>query len=163
MAATATRQQVDPIVARRERAVKALHSGLFRVWRLGAEGNTFRWALENGGGKTYTISYDRQQKSFTCSCPDFQKRGHQVGTCKHIEAVKIWERANRAANGKAANGEAKGVAHDAQRATDENDLAALIAAIREQNEILREVARYLKAIANHEYEREQTRRIIRAA
>ena len=162
MTATATRQQVDSIVARRERAVKALHSGLFRIWRLGAEGNTFRWALENGGGKTYTISYDRQQKSFSCTCPDFQKRGHQVGTCKHIEAVKIWERANRA-NGKADNGKAKGAAHDAQRTTDENDLAALIAAIREQNEILRAIAHYLRSIAEHEYEREQTRRLIRAA
>ncbi len=148
MTATATRQQVDSIVARRERAVKALHSGLFRIWRLGAEGNTFRWALENGGGKTYTISYDRQQKSFTCTCPDFQKRGAQVGTCKHIEAVKIWERQRRT-NGKVngINGASKNTNGAAAPATHTGDpLWALVEALREQNEILNEIRKELRQI-----------------
>ncbi len=159
MTATATRPQFDPVQARVARAQEALAAGRYSIWRKGSEGTLYRWTLKNGGGKTYTISYDRQQKSFTCTCPDFQKRGAQVGTCKHIEAVKIWERANRA-NGKTANSE-KGATHDAPCTT--HDLAALIAAIREQNEILRLIAHYLRSIAEHEYEREQTRRIIRAA
>lgn len=147
MTATATR--LDPVQVRIQRAQKALADGLFHIQRQGGEGNTLRWTLKNGGGKEYTITYDRQQKSFTCTCPDFQKRGAQVGTCKHIEAVKIWERQRRT-NGKAngINGASRpnmnGAAAPATHTGD--PLWALVEALREQNEILNEIRKELRQI-----------------
>ncbi len=138
---TATRQQqYDPVAVRQERARKALAEGLYTIRRSGSEESILRWNLENGGGKTYTITYDRDRKEFACTCPDFANRGEKVGTCKHIEAVKIWERQRRA------TGKANGASTHETREMTEDPLWALVEALREQNEILREIHWTLRQI-----------------
>ncbi len=149
MTATATRTQYDPAQARVERARKALAAGVFHIQRRGNEGNTLRWTLKNGGGREYTITYDRETQSFTCTCPDFQNRGEQVGTCKHIEAVKIWERQRRQSNGKTngVNGSPKRDMNGAASVTQTTDpIWALVDALREQNEVLRQIEKALRRI-----------------
>lgn len=139
MVATATRTRPDPVQVRIQRAQKALASGAYSIRRDGSERSVLRWTLENGGGKTYEIVYDRQQKTFSCTCPDFANRGEKVGTCKHIEAVKLWERQRR-------NGKANGASTHETHEMTEDPLWALVAALREQNEILREIHWTLRQI-----------------
>ena len=147
MTATATRTQYDPAQARIERARKALAEGAFRIQRTTSPGpGMVRWLLENGGGKTYEIVYDRDRKEFACTCPDFEKRGQQVGTCKHIEAVKIWERQRRT-NGKTNGTPKRDTSQAAAPATHTTDpIWALVEALREQNEVLRQIEKALRRI-----------------
>jgi len=149
MTATATRTQFDPVQVRVKRAQQALADGAFHIQRATPPGpNMIRWLLENGGGKTYEIVYDRDRKEFACTCPDFEKRGKDIGTCKHIEAVKIWERQRRT-NGKVngINGASKNTNGAAAPATHTGDpLWALVEALREQNGILNEIRKELRQI-----------------
>ncbi len=42
-------------------------------------------------GKPYIITI--ADKVQACNCPDFQKRGHLLGECKHLYAAKVARRA----------------------------------------------------------------------
>lgn len=69
--------------ARRKRAAEALQSGKYRVEKI----EKGRWAVSNGEGITYHVTV--KDGKVVCDCPDFQKRGNLVGTCKHIEMIRL--------------------------------------------------------------------------
>ena len=71
-------------LARHARAESALASGDYVVAKQGK--NT--WSVLNL--KTYAEHIvTRKHGAFECTCPDFRTRGGIIGTCKHIEMVKL--------------------------------------------------------------------------
>ncbi|WP_322798307.1 SWIM zinc finger family protein [Thermoflexus sp.] len=82
------------IEERRKRAAEAIASGAYKVERL----EKGKWVVRNGD-RTYTVTV--QDGKPVCGCPDFQKRGAELGTCKHIEMVKIVARSTKPASSQA--------------------------------------------------------------
>ncbi|MDR7615612.1 MAG: SWIM zinc finger family protein [Armatimonadota bacterium] len=75
------------IEERRKRAEEALRSGQYRVERV----EKGRWQVINGDGATYTVAVEATEdgkRKATCTCPDFRQRG--LGTCKHVEMVRLF-------------------------------------------------------------------------
>ena len=46
------------------------------------------YAVMNGDGISYTVEF-RTARTGTCNCPDFEKRGKSLATCKHIIRVVV--------------------------------------------------------------------------
>ncbi len=81
---TVSREQIEAEVeARRKRAEEALASGKYRVQRVGKG----QWRVENGDGAAYTVAVADGRA--VCDCPDYRNRGDTIGTCKHIEMVRL--------------------------------------------------------------------------
>ena len=71
-------------LARHARAAAALAAGQYMVARRGP----VSWSVLNL--RTYTENIvTRDGSSWSCTCPDFRTRGGAIGTCKHIEVVKL--------------------------------------------------------------------------
>jgi len=82
--AVLSREQIEAEVqARRKRAEEALASGKYRVQRVGKG----QWRVENGDGAAYTVAVADGRA--VCDCPDYRNRGDTIGTCKHIEMVRL--------------------------------------------------------------------------
>jgi hypothetical protein len=76
--------------ARRKRAEAALASGQYRIERVAPT----RWTVTNGDGVAYNITV--QDGKPVCDCPDYRNRGDAIGTCKHIEMVRLHAKRRRA-------------------------------------------------------------------
>jgi hypothetical protein len=57
-------------------------AGEYLVFPASCERND--WEVQHLDGHGYTVDLDTK----TCTCPDFQRRGH-LRACKHIELVKL--------------------------------------------------------------------------
>jgi len=78
------------VEARRKRAEAALASGQYRIERVAPT----RWTVTNGDGVAYNITV--QDGKPVCDCPDYRNRGDAIGTCKHIEMVRLHAKRRRA-------------------------------------------------------------------
>ena len=68
--------------ARRQRAREAALSYEYTVEKV----DRFSWRVVHAG-KEYIVT--NWAGEWSCTCPDFQSRGTAIGTCKHIELVKL--------------------------------------------------------------------------
>ncbi|MBP7951437.1 MAG: DEAD/DEAH box helicase [Verrucomicrobiales bacterium] len=76
----------DEILRRIQRARDEKHA----VSNLRREDPVFStFAVKSPSGMAYQVEIrDIQDRSFSCTCPDFRTAG--LGTCKHVEATLIW-------------------------------------------------------------------------
>jgi hypothetical protein len=82
---TDTLNPSDAQQQRTERAWQGLNGHTFTVQRIGPT----QWSVKNGDKPPYAVQL--HETAWSCTCPDFEKQGHQL-RCKHIEAVRIAEK-----------------------------------------------------------------------
>ncbi len=92
--------QVGVAVAFGDAARKALREErLFRGVRLCQAGHTrfisvrrgeFMVVSESDPNTRYYVVYRPERGEVSCGCADFQKRGAELGLCKHVACVMAW-------------------------------------------------------------------------
>lgn len=59
-----------------------------------------RWHVEGSRGASYTVSTledpSGKERPVSCNCADYQRRGNELGTCKHMAAVTVQSKAHDA-------------------------------------------------------------------
>ncbi len=85
---------VSPQEARHSRfqkAVEGLKDGSYSVESIGKQQDgAFHWTVHNTNAD-YGVSY-RKGQGWSCSCPDFEKKGAVLGMCKHTAMAFITSR-----------------------------------------------------------------------
>ena len=77
--------------SRFRKAVEGLKEGKYSVESLGKqEDGAFHWTVHNTNAD-YDVAY-RKGKGWSCSCPDFEKKGADLGMCKHTAMAFIVSR-----------------------------------------------------------------------
>jgi uncharacterized protein (DUF3820 family) len=100
MVQTETLDRQAEIAKRQQKATEGLATNRYTITYLGEpESGVYSWQVENDQNG-YQVNYLAAQGAWECDCPDYERLGSTLGTCKHAEMIKLARQ--RARGGRAA-------------------------------------------------------------